>query len=375
MIITVVGAGPRGLAAALYAWSKGHEVNLIDPKPIYTWDTDYLISNLEMRSPATFDLVTYLDNLQRFSLSRFLQISLPFSKSQVDIESNTNKISRGAFSSYLHYIVRLLKSRVNLIEKKVINTQGNTVILEDLTTISSDAVIFCVGYKGYRNIPTWLSSGDLRSKLIQIPDILKDFSQYVNKSWLVIGSGQGSAEVTEYLCNLNGSVSWLNNYKLKIYQYPAPDFMLWGSRSALGGHYRTLKTAASQLSYLSRVKGWQPSITPYIKNKLDLVNDNYKIVTVNSYSDILNINADHIVLAAGIKPSISAIPTTTYIPFNPFNSNFPDIQTSFKLNVPDTNWYVSGILATAFDGPRQHSLISAGITAKEIIEHIEYGNI
>ena len=63
------------------------------------------------------------------------------------------------------------------------------------------------------------------------------------------------------------------------------------------------------------------------------------------------------------------------VPTNSYISNLPDISNHFKINTIKGNWYVSGILATGFDGSRQHSFISAGITAKEIIEDIEYANI
>lgn len=375
MIITIIGAGPRGLSTALYALHKGHTVNLIDPDPLHTWNTNYIISNLQMRSPVTFDLVTYIEELQDFSLANFLNIPYTFTSKQCIIEFNNIKVSRSHFSSYLQFILKKITSKINLIKKKVIDVIENNVYLNDSTIIKSDAVVFCIGYTGKLNIPKWLNSTNLSKSIISLNTILSNKNIYKDKKWLVIGSGQGAAEITEYLCNLNGYVNWVTNNPIKVYQYPAPDIKLWGKKSALGDYYRSLNNSIDKVNYLKKVKKWQPSITPYIDHKLKQVNNKYKILHLNNYTDILNLEFDYIVLATGLNPSIASLPTSIKIPSNSFNTIFPNITQGFKLNVPNCDWYVSGILATFYDGPRQHSLISSGLTAKEIINNIEYGNI
>ena len=79
MNITIIGAGPRGLSLALYALFKNYKVTLIDSNPLHTWASDYLISDLEMKSPLSFDLVTYIKELQEFSLSNYLKLDYTFS--------------------------------------------------------------------------------------------------------------------------------------------------------------------------------------------------------------------------------------------------------------------------------------------------------
>lgn len=376
MRISIIGAGPRGLSVALYALYKGHKVTLIDPQPLHTWSSSYLISDLEMRSPLSFDLVTYLEELQEYSLANFLSIDKGFTTSQVDIEKCSVKVSRHKFCNYLNYIFNLIKNQINVVEQYVIDVKHNTVLLQDNSIIESDAVVFCNGYVGKVNIPNWLKHTNYLSLQTKLQNILTQPVDYLNKEWLVIGSGQGSAEIAHYLCDsLKGKVHWATKYTNKVYQYPAPDYKLWGVKSALGSYYRSLTTNSERLNYLSKVKKWQPSITPYICEKLNQVQDRYSYLDIDNFNSIKTTNINHIVLAAGIAPSTINLPTSTYIPLNKCIPTFPDISKAFRLNVPNTNWYVSGILATAYDGPRQHSIISAGITAKEIIQDIENGSI
>jgi thioredoxin reductase len=56
MNITIIGAGPRGLSIALYALYKNYNVTLIDSTPLHTWTSNYLISDLEMRSPLSYKI-------------------------------------------------------------------------------------------------------------------------------------------------------------------------------------------------------------------------------------------------------------------------------------------------------------------------------
>lgn len=373
MNITIIGTGPRGLSIALYALYKNYRVTLIDPNPLHTWTSDYLISDLEMRSPLSFDLVTHIEELQEFSLANYLKLNYEFTSNQTIIESNKTKVTRKQFCSYLQWIYSYLQDKITIVKQTVVDVQNNKVYLDNNTTIESAAIVFCTGYQGKPNIPNWLANTNLLDKQIKLPTVLQDKNNYLNKKWLVVGSGQGAAETVEYLCTLFSNVTWAVNKKAKVSQYPAPIYSQWGSKSALGDYYKKLTNYKDKLDYLKKVKQWQPSITPYISDKLKQVS--YQTLEVNSYNDISNLYVDYVVLAAGITPSVSSLPTSTVIPTNPYLPNFPNITANFKINLPNCNWYVSGILATAYDGPRQHSLISAGLTAKEIIEDINASNI
>ena len=373
MNITIIGAGPRGLSVALYALHKNYKVTLIDPKPLHTWTSDYLISDLEMRSPLSFDLVTEVKELQKFSLANYLKLDYTFNSNQTTIEANKTKVTREQFCSYLQWIYSYLQDKITIVKQTVVDVQENKVYLNNSTVIDSNAVVFCTGYQGKPNIPNWLANTSMLNKQIKLFTVLQNKNNYLNKKWLVVGSGQGAAETVEYLGNLPSSVTWVTTKQAKASQYPAPTYSNWGSKSALGDYYKKLTNYKDKLDYLKKVKQWQPSITPYIADKLKQVN--YQSLQVNSYNDISNLNVDYVVLAAGITPSINSLPTTTVIPTNFYLPNFPDIANNFKINLPNCNWYVSGILATAYDGPRQHSLISAGLTAKEIIEDINASSI
>lgn len=371
MKITVVGAGPRGLSVALYALHKQHKVTLIDPLPLHTWTSNYLIEDLEMRSPVTFDLVTFIEELQEFSLFRYLGYALSFSNIQSTIEACDIKVTRKEFCDYLNWIYTYISKKAKIIKQTVVSVEGNNVKLSNGKLVKGEAIVFCTGYKGKENNPSWLSKTNFSNKRIRLTNVLNSPNDYINKKWLVIGSGQGAAEQVNYFSSLKGDVYWAVKKIPKVNQYPAPNYQLWGSKSALGDYYRRLTNYKERLNYLAKVKQWQPSITPYISSKLQSAN--YKQIIVKDYSEVNNLEVDYVSLASGVTPNINSLPML--VPSNPYLANFPDITNHFKINYPNTNWYISGILATAFDGPRQHSLISAGLTAKEIIEDIECGNI
>ena len=373
MNITIIGAGPRGLSVALYALYKNYKVTLIDTNLLHTWSSDYLIADLEMRSPLSFDLVTYIEELQEFSLANYLKLDYAFTNNQTTIESNKTKVTREQFCNYLQWVYSYLKDKITVIKQTVVDVQANKVYLANNTIIESDAVVFCTGYRGKPNIPNWLANTNILNKQIELSTVLQNKDNYLNKKWLVVGSGQGAAETVEYLCRLPGTVHWATTKQAKVSQYPAPTYFNWGSKSALGSYYKSLTNYTDRLNYLKKVKQWQPSITSYISNKLKQIK--YQTLQVKNYNDISNLDIDYVVLVAGITPHISSIPTSTVIPTNLYLPNFPDISSHFKINLPDCNWYISGILATAYDGPRQHSLISAGLTAKTIIEDIDASNI
>jgi lysine/ornithine N-monooxygenase len=326
-----------------------------------------------MRSPLTFDLVTYLEELQEFSLNKYLEYNLPFTNNQTAIESCDIKVNREDFCSYLEWVLQyLLDNKVKLVKQTVTSVQGNTVNLANGKSIKGDAVVFCIGYKGKDNIPSWIKNTSLKDRVIKLNNILQKPKDYFNKKWLVLGSGQGAAEQVNYFSSkLTGEVTWVIKKEPKLNQYPAPNYKEWGTKSALGSYYKSLTNYKDRLNYLNKVKQWQPSITSYIASKLK--NTNFKKLIVKDYSEVINVEVDYISLVAGLVPSLNSLPLE--VNTNAYIANFPDITNNFKLNYADANWYVSGILATAYDGPRQHSLISAGITAKEIIKDIEHDNI
>lgn len=378
MIINIIGGGPRGLSIALYALHKGYKINLIDPSPIHTWSTGNIISDIEMRSPITFDLFTYIEEMKDFTLAKYLGIDIPFTTNQSIIESNSIKVTRPQFCNYLNFIYNIISTNSNttVINKEAIDVIDNSVVLKDGTKINGDAVVFCIGFKGVDKNPHWLKDNKINSKNITLYKVLSSPNNYINKSWLVIGSGQGSAEIVNYLItNIKGNVTWSVNKSPIVYQYPSPDHMLWGTRSALGDYYSKLTNIQTKLDYLSKVKQWQPSITPYINNQLQLVKDKYNIINIKDYTQLSSLVYDYTIISNGLKPSIKSLPVNSIIiPGDKYISNFPDISSSFRLNLGSVNnkcnWYVSGLLATAYDGPRQASLISAGLTSKQIIDNL-----
>lgn len=366
--LVIVGGGPRGLGLALYARHKDLKVTMLDPNPTSSWAPYNIISNIVMRSPLSFDLVTSLDCLRKYSLYSFLKGEDKIFNTQKEIEYDNERLDRNQFYSYLQFIsssldINYIKDSLAFCSEGSVTTTGNQII-------KCDAIALCLGNVGPKNNPFYLS-GNLNYKMLDNNALL---SNTIKDSKLaVIGSGQGAAEAVDYLIDGNNFVYWISN-EVKINNYPIPSYSEWGLRSALGSFYSTITTEAEKKQYLSKVKAWTPSITPLINRSLNSKSSRFQIINPRSFnlSNILE-EVDGIHVNAGIKTSAEC--ASKYfcykLPLNKNNSNFPDLNNKFKLR--SSNIYFSGSLATYCDGPRQGSVISIGNTSKIIVEDIING--
>ncbi len=362
--IVVVGAGPRGIAIVLQALSKGFDVTVIDDRPLYTWSYPFLIEDMEMRSPITFDLVSYIPELYEFSLAKYLGYSIPPTTDQRFIESCAIKVHRREFYRYMQFLWEYLLPKVTFIPERITAVTPNQVILSN-QILDADAIVITTGCERSKN-PEWMQYTNIRDKVSPLSDLIK--ADTTNAKVAVVGSGQGAAETVYFLASKGNQVYWCLKHNPQVSQYPAPAYDSWGYRSALGGYYRrTLTNWRDRLSYLGKVKAWQPTITPYIHSKLQTVK--YTQITPTSSDDLQPIfEADYVINSTGFNPDASELPCTFEVEREDYLPQFPRLKEGFR--IPGTHIHISGILAIGFDGGRQASLISAGLTAKEIMENI-----
>ena len=355
--LIIIGCGPRGLSLALYALHKGVSVTIIDSEPLKSWSSTEIITDLRMRSPASFDLVTGLEELQDFSFCKFLGQDFPFTDNQFIIENYHYTSTREEFYNYLQFIFNYLKDKVTLVKENVKSIYSDHVITESGIKHEANLIAVCTGVQAESKVPEFIKLSNYQDKVINLSQLMKTY--LVNKNILVVGSGQGAAEIVEYSARLGAKVSWSFNKEAKVTQYPAPSTCDWGALSALGNHYTKLKTSAKRLQYLMKVKGWQPSITPYINQKLNKV----------KYSkDLPNLKeVDYIILSTGLEVDFKKLPFQVDIQADLNLPLYPRLGSGFRsCSTPSIAF--SGNLALAYDGPRQGSLISAGFTSKAIID-------
>lgn len=368
MNIVIVGAGPRSLAIALDLVRQGIRPTIIDPAPIHTWQAPNIIPDIQMRSPVTFDLVTFREDLQNFTLASFLNKEIPFTNSQKEVEQCEIPVFRDQFCEYLQHIWNYVSAGSTVIQEKVVSIKENSVVT-DTQEIEADKIIIATGYTStLEKPPVWVIGTPLREKVVPLSFLIKN--KPINKRVAIIGSGQGAAEAVYMAASNHNTVYWCVNHTINVHQYPAPPYSAWKKLSALGPYYRTLKNSDDQLSYLSKVKQWQPTITPYIAEKLETVKDKFTQIFPTSSNNLEDIfeQLDHIVVLSGNLPNINLVPFAKEVQINPYIPNFPLLGKGFK--IPETNFYFTGLLAIGYDGPRQASLISAGITAQEILQDI-----
>lgn len=372
MKILIIGAGPRALSVAIYALHKGIEPILIDPNPLGSWLSTPSLPDTLMRSPTSFDLVSFLDR-QDFSywrLDTFLNCVVNYN-TQEDIEANTDLVLRTDFTKYLEFCLEAILLRGgSLVKSRVASFSNKHVRLDTEEVITGDAVVFAIGACTANKVPVWVNSNKLYDKLVPLPKT----KSITNSSVAVIGSGQSAAEYALYLLSNGCSITWITEDKYKTTRYPVPTYMDWGPRSALGPYYRSLRgdTSLSE-SYLASVKQWQPSLTPEVVLALEpYASSIHKVDPLNNeeIADSLS-SADYIVACTGPNPSIDNIPNNELIHRLPSNTNFPLLINGMRTL---SGLYFTGLLAMRFDGTRQGSVVSAGLSAKEIVEDITSDN-
>lgn len=368
MKITIIGGGPRGLVVALYAYIKGLEVTVIDKLPIHTWKPPYILSDMIMRSPLSFDLTTGVEELKEYSLSKFLGYKEQETKTQKQLEEHSIDITRREFSGYLEYIYNTLAHllKVKFIYEDVISIKSDKVITESYN-VESDYIVIAVGGRYTKQkIPYWVNQTKLKEKVVSLVDLIRQPIR--EKEIGVIGSGQRAAETVYDLVNGGNKIYWCINKEQRITQYPAPSYVDWRNRSALGGYYRGLRSIEKRQEYLKQVKEWQPSITEDIAQKLQEHSNSIKIIKPETTQSIEELNrVERIISFCGQTPDIGSIPFDFDIKQAIEFEGYPELSKGFK-STSHPNISFTGVMATVFDGPRQASLVSAALTAKEIID-------
>jgi thioredoxin reductase len=364
--LAVLGVGPRGLSVAKYAIERGLSVVMIDDQPLASWRAPNIIPDLEMRSPSTFDLFTYLPDMYEYSLNEYMELNLPYSASQYAVETQGSKVDRATFEGYLKHIFQLTLQGAALIRERVNLIDGNK-IRTTFQTIEAKNIVVAFGGCNLGTLPKWIAKTELKQKEVKLSFLLSESP--TNKRICVIGSGQGAAEVTERFAHEN-TVYWITKADPKVTNYPLPTWTEWGPKTGLGGFYRRIQDWPLRLKYLQDIKAWQPSITPYIHRRLQRVSSNIVSLTGNNTSDFQEVldDIDYIIVMTGLDPDYKLIPTKDPIESYSFMPNFPKLSQGFRTTIP--NIHVTGVLAIPYDGPRQGSFISAGLTSKEIIDSI-----
>ncbi len=360
----IYGAGPRGLSACLYLHSLGIKPTLIDPNPISSWSESNILSSVIMRSPSTFDLVTNLPNLQDFSLSNFLDLNVKYSDKQKDIEADRNFISRKEFCSYLTHILNyLINQGCSLLQEEIISISKSS-ITTTLQTLEYDHLIIANGNAGATaKKPNWLHSSSLSTKIISQKEAIVNPPSGVRVA--VVGSGQGASEFA-YELSKNNNVTWIKTHQHLVYQYPGPGYDLIGYKSVLGNYYSNyVKLDSQRKAYKEYVSKYTPTITPHIAKLIE--SSSITQVIPNIITRELIDSFDVVLSICGFQPDIKTLPLNFEASLFYSDPRFPYLR-NFKM--PNTSIYFTGILASMYDGPRQNSIISSGLTSKTIAEDI-----
>jgi len=359
--LVIIGAGPRGLAVALRASRhKDLKVTVVDNSPISTWTFPNMLPDIQMRSPITFDLTTFYPELKDYSLSSFLGYKIE-AHTQRQIEDSTIYCSRLDFVKYLKFIISQLKKEgVCFAKHNICTINTNKIMCGDGVAINYDYLVMATGRKTQEaKLPIYL-----KNKVVTTMETLHD-NPWNQVTVNVVGSGQQSAELVDFLCRQKARVTWIQKHEPRVTQYPIPSMKEWGLRSALGNFYATRKYA-NKPKYLKEVKEWGPTITPFIANKLEGLK--YKVLLNPSSTNEINLDSKFI-LATGFNQRIELLNLDFDIDVNPIDAYLPDIKKDFA-SVSHPNIYFTGLLALKYDGPRQGSIISSALTAHTIVNNI-----
>lgn len=353
MKLVIVGAGPRGLATAIQAVKNEAvtQILLIDPDPYSSWNTDKQVIDFVMRSPVTFDLITGLDeSYQDWSLSEYIK-----TKEEV---TDVAFCTRSLFGRYLKYVFHRLNryKKLSYLDAAVINleAQHNRLITHSLDVIEYDALVVSIGYDKPKEIK-WLDSSKVKDDSYLLNN------EVVNQSVLVVGSGQGAAELAVYLREKKNRVTWLLKKQYTVNQYPVPTYDEWQYRTAFSDYYYELPIK-EKFQYLKEISTFGPTITPQIANQLVGIKQ-----IVSNKVDLDLSKFDYIFNKAGYELKyentiLKSLPADMYF------SHKVSLNKQFR--TPLYPIYVTGALATHVGGPNQNSIYSAAFTAQRILEDI-----
>ena len=363
--LVILGSGPRGIATAIQALKYKDKFNiyLIDSEPLSTWEYPNMVVDMKMRSPISFDLVTYQKDLQEYSLTNYLKYKFKPSFTQLGIEKNNIFCKRIEFLHYLQNCLQKIEQEGITIIKEQISSITKTQVKLKTRSINYNYLVIAVGRNAEEPvIPNYLRG----NKIYFVKDIYtKQWGP--NDQLYIVGSGQLASEIAAYIVHTNKTINWAFNHDVKIEQYPVPSYKDWGKFSALSNYYyNSFNKIESKIDYLKRVKEWGPSITPYIFKKLNEKANNINII--QSKNIIVNKDFKYI-LALGRRPNLNNLP----LDFNIASSNLPEqipLLNSYFGSTTCPNIFFTGRLATHTGGPSQGSIISSGETARIILESI-----
>ena len=359
--VLIIGAGPRGIAVAIEAKSRGYDCVFIDKHPMTSWNDT--APGMMMRSPLCFDLVYPRSNTwDDYSLMKYVDPDVTESHwgecQQRGMEYQEDRCSRDTFISYATHC--LYKTQYPIIRDRVLMV-GKTWVRTSNEYITGDVVVVATGLSPITYIPQWVEP--VSDKLVTAREVIDGVPL---GTYAVIGSGQSAAEYALLLSTQGHKVYWLVNDRPRVSQYPAPSYIDWGLKSALSGYYRTIPNDMMKKEYMMQIGAWQPSITPMVSTLIHQQGDSISILegpgTREGYQtwETLQRKIDGALLCTGNKPSIID-----------YGEEPHRVAGKLVLNsfMASNGVYHTGLVAVGYDGPRQASLISAGITAKEILEH------
>lgn len=361
-MITIVGAGPRGIAVALVALDQGLEVTLIDPYPFSSWEVPQTLPDFEMRSPLTFDLVTGAGkSLQTYSLATFLNREVSSSSDQRELEACSDRATRAQFSDYLQHVFHRIKPQLNYIAEPAISIKAEGVLTPSRFVKSSKIIIALGAALETPICPDWIAKSQYKDRVIELESLIHPEPG----RYLVIGSGQRAAEMLLHLSSQGCTVALAGHHSWKPHQYPVPDYQSWFHKTALGPYYQSIQGPSSKREYLKQVKAWQPTVSPLVYQALKSLNyEHFHLDSTQLLQEWLGEDG-HLVLASGRKFNFDQLPLSKPIKASLVNSQWPELN-RFRLNeIPSI--YFTGTAALAYGGPAQGSIISAARTAKEIL--------
>ena len=357
----IIGAGPRGIAIAIEAKHRGYDCVFIDRNPMGSWDD--AAPNMVMRSPLSFDLV--YPGAATWNTSSLIRYTQPGSVEPVwggclqkGLEYMSERCTRDVFIAYAKHCLQeldvpVIRDRVVKVSKTGVRTAGGG-------HVEGDLVVVATGLSPITEVPAWVTP--VSHKLITSREVIDEAPI---GTYAVVGNGQSGAEYCELLARQGNKVYWLVNGVPRVTQYPAPTYTDWGLRSALSGYYRTIPTQEMKQEYLMQIKAWQPSITPHISTLMQQHGSSITVLdgpgTREGYTswETLQRKVTGVLLCTGNKPAL-----IDYVE-EPIRLSGRLVLDRFRAS---NGVYHTGLLAIGYDGPRQASFISAGLTAKEIID-------
>lgn len=378
--VTVIGAGPYGLATAAYLHARGLPVRVFG-RPMEFWDS--MPPGMFLKS--IWSASSIADPAHRYTLERYTELlGAP----------HLDPVPLPYFADYGRWFQRQAVPEVHQTYVQSLARDGSAFRLEltDGQSVRAERVVVAAGIRSYARMPAW--TRELPKELVTHSQDHTDFTPFADKTVAVLGRGQSAVQTAAFLREVGASVeliahapiAWLHRRLKKI---PGPAKHLFFPPTDVGPaglswaiHFpQLLYRAPTDLRHRIDTHANRPSSAAWLHDRVvGHVRQTIGVDIVSArptggklyleLSDGTNRTVDHLIAGTGYRPHLDrhAFIAPELRAEVQTVDGFPELAPWFESSVP--NLYFAGAIASHNFGPLCRFVSGTGSTARQIARHL-----